>query len=377
MKLVKNELNFFLKHKVKQVKFVDRTFNCKKEHALAIWKHISENDNGITNFHFEIAADILDDEQIQLLGTMRSGLVQLEIGIQSTNLDTLKAISRKTDLKKIANNVNKIRKVRNIHQHLDLIAGLPYESYETFINSFNEVYALKPDQLQLGFLKVLKGTAMADYSQEYKIVYKDIPPYEVLNTKWINYDEILDLKLVEEMLDIYYNSGQFPASIKFMEHYFSTPFSLYKELGEYYRVNELLDLKYKRVTRYEILLEFMESRLSNIEGFKEILIYDLYLRENLKSRPRFASDQGKYKEAYGKIFADDELRRKYLGIKESKKSLGKAKQFFHIEHFNIDIEKSAEEGKYIYDSQLILFNYKSRDPLDYSAKTNKITEELL
>lgn len=377
IELVRDELNFFLKHKVKQVKFVDRTFNCKKEHALAIWKHIRENDNGITNFHFEIAADLLDEEQIHLLGTMRSGLVQLEIGIQSTNLDTLKAVNRKTDLKKIVINVNKIRKNRNIHQHLDLIAGLPYENYETFVNSFNEVYALKPDQLQLGFLKILKGTPMADYSQEYKIVYKEIPPYEVLSTKWINYDEILDLKLVDEMLDIYYNSGQFTASIKFMEHYFNTPFSLYKELGEYYRANELLDLKYKRVTRYEILLEFMEPRLSNIEGFKEILIYDLYLRENLKSRPRFASDQSKYKEVYGKIFADDELREKYLGIKESKKRLGKAKQFFHIEFFNIDVEKSAEEGKYIYDSQLILFNYKSRDPLDYSAKTNKITEELV
>lgn len=377
IELVKDELNFFLKHKVKQVKFVDRTFNCKKEHALAVWKHIKENDNGITNFHFEIAADLLDDEQIKLLGTMRSGLLQLEIGIQSTNLDTLKAINRKTDLKKIASNVNAIHKTRNIHQHLDLIAGLPHESYESFCNSFNEVYALKPDQLQLGFLKVLKGTPMADYSQEYKIVYKDIPPYEVLYTKWINYDEVLELKLVEEMLDVYYNSAQFDASIKFMEHFFNTPFNLYKELGKYYQINKLLDVRHKRLTRYEILLKFMQAKLSNTEGFKEILMYDLCLRENLKARPRFIADQEEHKELYGKIFANEELRKKYLGIKESKISLGKAKQFFHIEHFNIDIRKSVEKGEYIYDSQFILFDYKNRNPLDYSADTKEITEKLI
>lgn len=377
IELVRDELNFFLKHKVKQVKFVDRTFNCKKDHALAIWKHIQKNDNGITNFHFEIAVDLLDDEQIQLLGTMRSGLVQLEIGIQSTNRDALKAINRKTDLKKIGINVNKIRKSGNIHQHLDLIAGLPYENYESFRNSFNEVYALKPDQLQLGFLKVLKGTPMADNSEEHKIAYRDIPPYEVLYTKWINYDEILDLKLVEEMVDVYYNSAQFTISVKFMEHFFDTPFNLYKELGEYYRANELLDLRHKRVTRYEILLEFMKPRLSNIEGFREILTYDLYLRENLKARPKFAFGQNKYKDFFEKIFANEDLIKKYLEIKDSKISLGRAKQFFYIEHFNIDVEKSAKEGEYIYDSQLILFDYKNRNPLNHNAKTKKITEKLV
>lgn len=377
MELVRDELNFFLKNKVKQVKFIDRTFNCKKEHALAVWKYIHENDNGITNFHFEIAADLLDEEQIRLLRTMRSGLVQLEIGIQSTNLETLKAINRKTDLEKIVSNVNAIRKARNIHHHLDLIAGLPYEDYKSFSNSFNEVYALKPDQLQLGFLKVLKGTPMADSSQEYKIVYKDIPPYEVLYTKWINYDEVLELKLVEEMLDVYYNSAQFDASIKFMEHFFDTPFELYKELGEYYQVNKLLEVRHKRLTRYEILLRFMETRLSNTEGFKEILMYDLCLRENLKARPKFVADQDNHKEVYGKIFANEELRKKYLGIKESKTSLGKAKQFFHIESFNIDIKKSVEKGEYIYDPQLILFDYNNRNPLDYSADTKKITEKLI
>lgn len=377
MKLVKNELNFFLKHKVKQVKFIDRTFNCKKDHALEIWKHIQKNDNGITNFHFEIAADLLDDEQVQLLGTMRSGLIQLEIGIQSTNYDTLEAINRKTDLKKIGISVNKIRKGGNIHQHLDLIAGLPYENYESFRNSFNEVYSLKPDQLQLGFLKVLKGTPMADNSEKHKIVYRDIPPYEVLYTKWINYDEILALKLVEEMVDVYYNSAQFITSIKFMENFFDTPFELYKELGGYYRDNDLLDLRHKRLTRYEILLEFMEPRLSDIEGFKEILTYDLYLRENLKARPKFATGQNKYKDLIEKVFINEDLRKKYLGIEDSEMGLGRAKQFFYIEHFNIDIEKSAKEGKYIYDSQLILFDYKNRDPLDHNANTKKITEKLI
>ncbi len=372
--LVKEELNFFLKHKVKQVKFVDRTFNCNKAHSLAIWKHLKENDNSITNFHFEIAADLLDDEEIQLLKSMRDGLVQLEIGVQSTNPKTIKAINRKTNFNKISKNVINLSENRNVHQHLDLIAGLPYEDYESFKNSFNEVYNLKPDQLQLGFLKVLKGAPIFEDSEEYGIVYKDLPPYEVLFTNWLSYDDILKLKLVEEMVEVYYNSGQFNTTIKFMEHYFETYFDLYKELGEYYRGHDLLDIRHTRLRRYEILIGFMESRLDELDGFKEILLYDLYLRENLKKRPAYASDKEKYKNLYGQIYSDPKLREKYLGIEEVSFGLGKAKQYFHIEHFNIDVEKSAKEGKYINDPQIILFNYKDRDPIDNNASRKIINE---
>lgn len=375
IKLVKEELNFFLQHKVKQVKFVDRTFNCNKNHALAVWDHIARHDNGLSNFHFEIAGDILDDEQIQLLSTMRSGLVQLEIGVQSTNPTTIKAISRKTDLKKLSENVNKIRKARNVHQHLDLIAGLPYENYESFRSSFNNVYALKPDQLQLGFLKVLKGTPMEGDREKFGIIYKETPPYEVLFTKWISYDEILDLKGVEEMVETYFNSGQFSRSISFIEHYFDTPFDFFKELSDYYKAHNLQGINLKRERKYEILLGFMKTRLEDLSGFEEILMYDIFLRENLKARPKFASDQNKYKDLYNKVFTDKDLRKEYLGIGDSRYSLGKAKQFFHVEYFTIDVEESVKEGKYVHRPNFILFNYMDRSPIDYSANTKEIIKE--
>ena len=375
IELVKQELSFFINHKVKQVKFVDRTFNCNKEHSIAVWKHIIDNDNGITNFHFEIAADLLDEEEIELLKSMRSGLVQLEIGVQSTNPKTIKAINRKTNFQKISENVKRLSEERNVHQHLDLIAGLPFEDYDSFRNSFNDVYELRPEQFQLGFLKVLKGTPIVIDSETHGIVYKDIPPYEVLFTNWINYDQVLKLKLVEEMVEVYYNSGQFNNTILFMEHYFESYFDLYKELGQYYLENELLDIKHSRAGRYKILLEFMESKLKDITGFKEIILFDLYLRENMRKRPEFADEEEKYKEIYGKIYSNGDLREKYLGVKDTKQSLGKAKQYFHLEYFNINIEESVRSGEYVYEPQLILFNYKKRDPLNYNAQTKLVTEE--
>ncbi len=377
IELVKEELNFFLAHKVKQVKFVDRTFNCNKKHTREIWNHISENDNGITNFHFEIAADLLDDEEIKILNSMRNGLVQLEIGVQSTNPDTTVAISRKTDFTKISENVQKIHKNRNVHQHLDLIAGLPYEDYHSFRNSFNEVYALKPDQLQLGFLKVLKGTPIVKDGDKYGIVHKDIPPYEVLYTNWLSFDDVLDLKLVEEMVEVYYNSSQFATVLTFMEHYFESPFDLYKELGEHYKKHDLLDLKHTRIRRYEILLEFMEPRLPDVEGFKEILIYDLYLREKLKSRPSFAANEDDNKEIYSKVYSDKELREKYLGITDTNNKLGRAKRYFHIENFKVNLERSAVEGKIIYNSQLIIFDYINRNPMNHNANVKIITDKII
>lgn len=377
IELVKEELNFFLERKVKQVKFVDRTFNCNKRHTREVWKHIMENDNGVTNFHFEVAADLLTDEEISLLNSMRSGLVQLEIGVQSTNPDTIKAISRITNFDKISENVKKVYANRNVHQHLDLIAGLPYEDYESFKNSFNEVYALKPDQLQLGFLKVLKGTPIVRDAKEYGIVHRDIPPYEVLFTNWLSFDDVLSLKLVEEMVEVYYNSSQFDTAITFMEHYFDSYFDLYRQLGEYYKKHGLLDLKHTRLRRYEILLDFMKPILSNLEGFKEMLIYDLYLREKLKSRPKFATSDDDKKDIYRKIYSDRILSEKYLGISNTNYSLGMAKRYFHIESFKIDPLRSAKEGKYIQDPHLVLFNYKDRDPMNNNANTKRVKETII
>lgn len=374
--IVKKELDFFLRNKVKQVKFVDRTFNCKKDHSLAIWNYIKEHDNGVTNFHFEIAADLLGEEEIKVISSMRKGLIQLEIGVQSTNPQTLDAIHRKTDFDQIKKVVKVIHKGRNVHQHLDLIAGLPYEDYTSFRKSFHDVYSLQPDQLQLGFLKVLKGSRMFSDSKEYGIVYKDISPYEVLYTNWLNYDEVLRLKEVEEMVEVYYNSGQFTYSIQYMEHFFDSPFDLYERLGAYYASNQLFDIKHSRIRRYEILIDFMKNKVNDRNTFEEILVYDLYLRENLKSRPFFANSLEQYKEFYHQFYRDKEILSKYIGEKSSNLRIGKAKQFFHIEHFNIDIVKTARTGKTHRSDQFILFDYMCRNPLNNEARTVDITEKL-
>ena len=232
--IVKQELLFFITNKVAQVKFVDRTFNCNQHHALEIWRFIKENDNGITNFHFEISADILSEEEIALLNSMRPGLVQLEIGVQSTNKETINEIRRMMDVVKLKNIVRSIKKGNNIHIHLDLIAGLPFENLTIFKQSFNEVYEMEPEQLQLGFLKVLKGSYMHDKYKDYEIEYRTQPPYEVLMTKWLSYQDILQLKQVEEMVEVYYNSNQFVSTMKYLVLLFATPFEAYWSLAQYY-----------------------------------------------------------------------------------------------------------------------------------------------
>ena len=217
IELVKKELAFFIEKKVPQVKFVDRTFNCRHDHAMEIWRFVKEHDNGITNFHFEISADLLNEEELALIHDMRPGLIQLEIGVQSTNETTIREIHRTMKLELLKDIVRKIQSGENIHEHLDLIAGLPYEDYATFAKSFDEIYALKPNQLQLGFLKVLKGSYMYEHAAEYEIVYHEKTPYEVMKTKWLSFDDVLKIKQVEEMLEVYYNSGQFEITMKVME----------------------------------------------------------------------------------------------------------------------------------------------------------------
>ncbi|MDD4111931.1 MAG: DUF4080 domain-containing protein [Herbinix sp.] len=253
--LVKAELKTFLDYKVPQVKFVDRTFNCDKEHAMEIWRFIREYDNGITNFHFEITADLLSEEELDILMSLRPGLVQLEIGVQTTNPDTMKAIKRKVDFYKLAANVRRIKDAHNIHQHLDLIAGLPLEDYSSFEKSFSDVYRLKPDQLQLGFLKVLKGSIIEEECKDYGIAYNNEPPYEVLYTNHLSYDEIIELKGICDMVEVYYNSGQFAYSMEFLEHYFDSPMKLYASLYRFYDKKGIYTLAHSRMRRYENLLK--------------------------------------------------------------------------------------------------------------------------
>lgn len=261
---VLQELDFFLEQRVPQVKFTDRTFNCRKSHALPILQHILTHDNGITNFHFEIAADLLDEDYFALLEQMRPGAVQLEIGVQSTCAETIAEIGRNMDFKKVTDAVMRIRSFRNIHLHLDLIAGLPFEDLRTFQKSFNDVYALRPGQLQLGFLKVLKGTRIEQNASAYSLLYTSQPPYEVLCTKWISYEDICLLKQIEEVLEIYYNSGQFTNTMDFLSVYFDTPFSMYEALASWYDTHGLFGVQPSRIRKYEILLEFGNARISSL-----------------------------------------------------------------------------------------------------------------
>ena len=343
---VKKELQFFIDNKVPQVKFVDRTFNCKHDHAMAIWKYINEHDNGVTNFHFEISADLLREEELQEMSTMRPGLIQLEIGVQSTNPDTIKAIHRTMDFEKLKGIVDRIHSFGNIHQHLDLIAGLPYEDYDSFRHSFNDVYALKPQQLQLGFLKVLKGSHMMEMCREYGIVYKTQEPYEVLSTKWLDYDHVLKLKTVENMVEVYYNSGQFQNTLEYLEKFFPDAFSIYERLGSFYMEKGYGDVSHTRMRRYEILLEFLEDVPEiSMDQVKDQMVYDLYLRENLKSRPDFARDQKPFE-------------RQIWDFRKREKVAKNA----HVEVFA--------------DGTVLLFNYADRDPLTNNAHVTDVTKDV-
>lgn len=343
---VKKELQFFIDNKVPQVKFVDRTFNCKHDHAMAIWKYINEHDNGVTNFHFEISADLLREEELQEMSTMRPGLIQLEIGVQSTNPDTIKAIHRTMDFEKLKGIVDRIHSFGNIHQHLDLIAGLPYEDYDSFRHSFNDVYALKPQQLQLGFLKVLKGSHMMEMCKEYGIVYKTQEPYEVLSTKWLDYDHVLKLKTVENMVEVYYNSGQFQNTLEYLEKFFPDAFSIYERLGSFYMEKGYGDVSHTRMRRYEILLEFLEDVPEiSIDQVKDQMVYDLYLRENLKSRPGFARDQKPFE-------------RQIWDFRKREKVAKNA----HVEVFA--------------DGTVLLFDYADRDPLTNNAHVTDVTKDV-
>lgn len=370
LELVKKELQFFLDKKVTQVKFVDRTFNCKKGHAFEIWQYILEHDNGITNFHFEISADLLTEEELKLIQRMRPGLIQLEIGVQSTNPETLKAIHRTVNLEILKKNVASVHTFQNTHQHLDLIAGLPQEDYVSFQKSFNEVYKMQPDQLQLGFLKVLAGTQIWEHTKEYEIVYQDMPPYEVLYTKWISYEEILILKGVEQMVEVYYNSLQFVYSVAYLVPYFKTPFSFYQKLADYYEKNTVFEAKHSRMERFLLLLHFAQGYLREEEliQLKEKMVYDLYLRENAKSRPSFVAEEEGWKEQKRDFYIQEAKERKYLPNYQNYDGKQLAKMT-HLEKFSRN-PVTNEKGEV-----WILFDYKERNPFTYAAKTIEINDK--
>ena len=372
MDLVKQEVSFFLEKGVPQVKFIDRTFNINGPRTLELLEFIKENDNGITNFHFEVAAELLTKEQINLLNSLRPGLVQLEIGVQSANRETLSAVNRKTELKELKKTIARVREKNNIHIHLDLIAGLPKEDLDSFKNSFNEVYRMNPHQLQLGFLKVLYGAPMEAMAAENEIVYQSAPPYEVLSTKWLSYDDIILLKKVEELVEVYTNSGQFVYSMMYLQHFVDAPFDLFEKLAMFYEAKKYAGLKISRNKRYEILWEFaterlfvefkegvVQSELTMEKIFSELLFYDYCLREKPKSRPAFVQQTQLEKQTLKETYASFCVKREEEGMHD-------------IEAFAFDPDKTAKCGQAFGKSCYILFSYEQRDAMYGGATTRKI-----
>ena len=369
MELVMRELQYFLDHNVPQVKFIDRTFNCSRSRALEIWKYLADHDNGITNFHFEIAAELLGREELELLKIMRPGLLQLEIGVQTTNPETLRKINRPADPEKIAGIVKEIKSGENIHVHLDLIAGLPYEGYDSFGRSFDCVYRMTPHQLQLGFLKVLKGTAIWEQAEAYGIVYGDRMPYEVLYTKWLSYGEVLKLKRIEEMVELYYNSNQFVYTLSALEREFSAPFAMFEELAAYYEKNGYLVNSPARSYRYQVLLDFVKDRIpEKTELFKELLTFDLYLRENAKSRPSFARDLLPWREKIWQFYCGEEEKPDLLAA-YSDYHARQTMKMTHMEGFYYPVWEACKEMELIRGKEpgFVLFDYKKRDALTGAA----------
>ena len=356
MDMVKERLKIFLDHKVKQVKLVDRTFNADKNHALEIWKFLKENDNGITNFHFEITANILTDEAIEFLSTVRPELFQLEIGVQSTNEQTLKAISRSPQTKKLLEICKKLDEPKNIHRHLDLIAGLPLEDFASFRKSFNEVFGAKPQQLQLGFLKVLKGSKMYNDANEYGILYKCKPPYEVLKTDCLSYDEVLELKGACEMVESYYNSGRYGYTLSKLLESEPSPFDFFLELGKFY-IKSGYHLKANtKEAMHQILKDFFESKYKAYD--EELLarsLFDICLHEKPKKLPTFLSSYAQSsREERDKITELFKDRERFMALipDAEEDDIRLSSRAYHIESF-------FANGK----ARYVIFNYLKRDLL--------------
>lgn len=363
LELVKKELQFFIDHEIPQVKFVDRTFNCKHSHSMEIWSYIKEHDKGKTNFHFEVAADLLNEEELNLISTMRPGLIQLEIGVQSTNEQTIKEIHRTMKFSQVTEVVNRVHAAKNIHQHLDLIAGLPFEDYNSFHKSFCDVYALRPEQLQLGFLKVLKGSYMEEKTKDYELLYQNRPPYEVLSTKWLPYLDVIRLKGLEEMVEVYYNSRQFEHTMELLEQVFGDAFVMFEEMSNYYEEHGYYGVNHNRVARYEILYAFIKEvalvqyeTLLTEEQFRQTLVMDLYLRENMKNRPAFAGDSLVSKEVERTFYDTEAEEHQYLKGYE-KYDKRQLRKMTHLENI---------------DGHLILFDYQNRNPLTNQATTYEV-----
>jgi len=367
MERVKNDLDRLIRTGIRQIKFVDRTFNCNKSRAKEILRYVIEssgakNNEVTTNFHFEAAADLFDEEMLDILSVAPEGLIQLEIGVQSTNSSTLELVDRKTDLAKVFSNISKLRLKGNINIHLDLIAGLPGESFLSFCNSFNQVYMLNPQQLQLGFLKMLKGSKIRSEAELHEYCYRNYPPYEVLFNKFISYEELLVLKGIEEHVDKYYNSGRFLTSLNnFIRFHFETAFEFYRAFHIFYVKEGLNGRNLSSRELYSAFVKFAHN-FDNFEIANELIKLDYLASDNSRNYPEGIIN---YKEhgfkekcfEFLKVYSNiDNYLPQYKGVppKEIYKKV-------HFEVFKIDVSKVQGKKDFQKRRTVIMFDYSSKN----------------
>ncbi|WP_270646743.1 B12-binding domain-containing radical SAM protein [Paeniclostridium hominis] len=369
---VKKDLKKLIDARVSQIKFIDRTFNANKKFAMEIMKFLMENDNGYTTYHFEVTAHLLTDDMLEFLKDCKEGLFQFEIGVQSTNEKVLDAVGRRDDFKKLSYVVQKIASFRNIHQHLDLIAGLPYEDYSSFENSFNDVFNLGIEHLQLGFLKMIKGTGIRNQADEHEFRYKDYPPYEVLYNKYISYNEILKLKDIEEILERYFNSKNFVLSMRYIIHnyYKESPFKFFEDFATYFNDNGYFNASQGKNQLYKILVDFYTDKINiETELFKEIVKYDYISLGKTSNVPAFMD----------KVEVDDFKNRCHLFLQNEGNILKyiprfentPAKQiikYVHFETFKYDILQLKKNitAKLQPKESIILFVYDDKKVFEKS-----------
>ncbi|MTI68968.1 MAG: DUF4080 domain-containing protein [Firmicutes bacterium] len=379
---VKDDLKKLIDAGVKQVKFVDRTFNTNKEFALDIMKFvISKNPKNI-NFHFEVTAHLIDEEMLDFLKNVPEGLFQFEVGVQTTNEKTIKSIGRTTDFKKLSSVVKRIKGFKNIHQHLDLIAGLPFEDYESFKKSFNDVYNLSPDKLQLGFLKLLKGSELRKREEEYGFEYINNPPYEVIENDFIEYKEILKLKTIEDLVEKYANEISFENTVKFIiNNFYNTPFEFYSDFARFWEKNNYHLISHSKKKLYKIIYKFYKEEIGKyIDVFNEVIKYDYLYDNRTNVLPDYITcyDTEYIKQARHNFLQNEKYLNKYLNKfknKPAKKIINKV----HFESFTINIISFIKNALYIdklkKEDTIVLFDYSNKKRVFTRANVYNVTKE--
>ncbi|AVD36020.1 B12-binding domain-containing radical SAM protein [Clostridioides difficile] len=374
---IKRDLKALIDARVSQIKFIDRTFNANRKVAMEIMDFLMKNDNGYTTYHFEVTAYLIDDKMLEFLADCKEGLFQFEIGVQSTNEKTLDAVGRRDDFKKLSHVVQTVASYRNIHQHLDLIAGLPYEDYKSFENSFNDVFNLGIEHLQLGFLKMIKGTGMRKVADEHGFKYKDYAPYEFLYNNYISYEETLKLKDIEDILERYYNSKNFVLSMRYIigRFYKQSPFKFFEVFAKYFDENGYFDLAQGKNQLYKILMDFYNEKI-NIDNdvFNDILKYDYISLGKTSNIPQFFNklDVDDFKNRCHVFLQDNDNLSTYLPsfVDKPAKHIIKYVHFepfrFNVVDLKNDINTEIREAE-----NVVLFEYDDKKIFEKS-KTHKV-----